>query len=247
MKNKDLKQIYDKGELNFHSGFNESMMLISMIDDWQGKSVLEIGCGEGHLCSILAYAGAEIYGIDYSEEQIKRAKGRYPKSPPYFSCDSPKVFDKKDIVVMQGVLEHFNHPWDDLSWIMDNLLTPDAGVCILSVPNWVNPRGYIYHTLRLLFNAKMSLTDIHFFLPDEFFEWAETKQDNIIDTSYGLRGVCGKYEIIMKSCDYSWAAGDEMIADLKERIPKAMDFRPPRTEHIEKLMDFAQRQAQTWA
>jgi hypothetical protein len=82
----------------------------------------------------------------------------------------------------------------------------------------------------------MSLTDIHFFLPDDFEQWnLKIDEDNICRE---------RYKIEMKSCDYSWAAGDEMIADLKERIPKAMDFRPPRTEHIEKLMDFAQRQAQ---
>ena len=229
MKNQDLKQIYDKGDLDFHSGFEESLMLISMIDTWQGLNVLEIGCGEGHLCSILSYAGANVTGIDYSENQIDRARNRYPatnyEAPVFMVADFKKDTQKYNVVVMQGVLEHFDCPWDDLSWIMDNLLEP-SGSCLLSVPNWVNPRGFIYHTLRLLFNAKMSLTDLHYFLPDDFEVW----NDN-------------RYHIEMKSCDYSWAAGPEMIADLKDRIPKAVNPTLWAPSELNSFLDYAERQA----
>ena len=92
MKNIDLKKIYDESKLNWHSGFNESMMLVQMIPKWQGLDVLEIGCGEGHLASILRYAGAKnIDAIDYSDEQIKRAKSNYPHSKIYFSVKTVQV------------------------------------------------------------------------------------------------------------------------------------------------------------
>lgn len=216
MKNTDLKQIYDKGDLDFHNGFEESLMLLSMIDSWQGLNVLEIGCGEGHLCSILSYAGADVIGIDYSANQISRAECNYPSLTLWNDDYKDWAYGKShpfDVIVMQGVLEHFDRPWDDLRWIMDNLLNP-SGSCLLSVPNWVNPRGYIYHTLRLLFDAKMSLTDLHYFLPDDFETWNTTAGDDL--------NAPQRYQIKMESCDYSWAAGPEMIADLKDRIPKAV-------------------------
>jgi len=242
--NEELKEIYDSGILNWHSGFEESLMLISMLDTWQGLNVLEIGCGEGHLCNILSYAGANVTGIDYSEKQIDRARKKYPlwEHPNlYFmeyhfkdisiingklSLYMPEIsVNLPDVVIMQGVIEHFDCPWDDLNWIMDNLLEP-SGSCLLSVPNWVNPRGFIYHTLRLLFDAKMSLTDLHYFLPDDFETW----NDN-------------RYHIEMKSCDYSWAAGPEMIADLKDRIPKALPKDPYDYINIPGFLTYAERQA----
>ena len=70
----------------------------------------------------------------------------------------------------------------------------------------IEHRGYIYHTLRLICGAKMSLTDLHFFLPDDFYDFAELHE----------------YEIEMRSSDYSWAAGQEMIDDFSDRIPKAL-------------------------
>jgi 2-polyprenyl-3-methyl-5-hydroxy-6-metoxy-1,4-benzoquinol methylase len=230
MKNKDLKQIYDKGELDFHSGFEESMMLVGMMDSWKGLNVLEIGCGEGHLCSILSYAGANIHGIDYSLEQVRRANKIYPELSIWQDNIKEIYTDLMpyDVVVMQGVLEHFDAPWDELNWIMDNLLTL-AGSCVLSVPNWVNPRGYIYHTLRLLLDARMSLTDIHFFLPDDFEQWKTAQGEMIYDSL--------KCQIQMTSCDFSWSYGTEMIDDLKERIPKALTFEHPGAIEIETYVE----------
>ena len=206
MKNIDLKKIYDESKLNWHSGFNESMMLVQMIPKWQGLDVLEIGCGEGHLASILRYAGAKnIHAIDYSGGQIKRAEENYPKLD-FFIGSFHLVNDYDyDVVVMQGVLEHLDKPWIELKEIMDRCLKPN-GKIILSVPHWINPRGFIYLALRLLFDAPMSLTDLHFFLPDDFDRFA--KQYNL--------------QMEFASCDNSWAAGDELLWDFADRIPKAM-------------------------
>lgn len=215
MKNKDLKPIYDSQKLNFHSGFNESQMIVGMLDSWQGLDVLEIGCGHGHLASILSYAGANVTAYDNSDEQINQARIRYNLPDLYFiPGDILNIYEevgKFDIVVMQGVLEHLDEPWQELDKIMENLLKPSGCVC-LSVPHWVNPRGYIYHALRLLFDAKMSLTDLHYFLPGDFKKYCS--RDTIPNV--------GTYQCQFYTCDKSWASGEEMIEDFRERLPKAL-------------------------
>jgi len=230
MKNEDLKQIYDSQELKFHSGYNESMMIVKMLDSWQGLDVLEIGCGHGHLASILSYAGANVIGVDYSLEQMAIAKNKYPgmKFIQILNLASLGTLEDGfqaaggvgkpwDVVVMQGVLEHLDEPWAELDKIMEQLLKPQ-GACCLSVPHWVNPRGYIYHTLRLLFNAKMSLTDLHYFLPGDFLKYCKTDTEYFkYEKGYG----CQFYH-----CDESWASGPEMLADFKKRLPKVFDQGP---------------------
>lgn len=207
--NKDLKEIYNSQELDFHSGFEESLMLANMLP-WKGKRVLEIGCGQGHLASILTYAGARVRGIDYAEEEIRVGLQRYPTLD--LEClDYKEVTDRYDAIILQGVLEHLDDPWLDLEEIILTNLK-DFGHVVLSVPNWINPRGYVYHTCRLL-GAKMSLTDLHWFLPGDFEKFCK-KHNHTVE--------------LMRSCDFSWSTGEEMVTDLKDRIPKAFrDAGPP--------------------
>ena len=168
-RNKDLKKVYDAGALNWHSGYEESQAIAGIVKHWKGKQVLEIGCGECNLASILAYAGAEVLACDYSPEQIKRARAKYQvQGLTMFAGSYRKIKRRFDIIVLQGVLEHFGEPGSDLKWITDKLLKGDAGTqVIISVPHWWNPRGFILHSLRLLLDAKISLTDLHYFLPGD--------------------------------------------------------------------------------
>ena len=101
----------------------------------------------------------------------------------------------------------------DIDNIMEKLLKP-SGICCLSVPHWVNPRGYIYHALRLLFDAKMSLTDLHWFLPGDFLKYCNTDMEGM---RYQKGYLCRFYH-----CDESWGAGEEMISDFRDRLPKAI-------------------------
>lgn len=204
-KNDDLKEIYNKGELQFYPGFNESMMLLQLInpDAWENKSVLEIGCGEGHLAAMIGYAGASVLGIDYAEEQIARANEFYKLQNVTFRV-SPVPYGKWDVIVMQGVLEHLDEPFSYLENLCRNHLLP-GGKIIFSCPNWLNPRGWVYHTCRILYGAKMTLTDLHFFTPGDFVNFARKMNAKISVTSI----------------DFELSQGKDMIKDLARRIPLA--------------------------
>ncbi len=75
----DLKshynQIYSKGVYSKHFTFKSHQEMMAIIEgaSWMGKRVLEIGCGEGDIASMIAIHGGGVWAIDYSEEAIKIA------------------------------------------------------------------------------------------------------------------------------------------------------------------------------
>lgn len=53
---------------------------IKLIDNVSGAKVLDLGCGEGESLQYLYNKGAkEIWGIDISDEQIRKAQSRFPQ------------------------------------------------------------------------------------------------------------------------------------------------------------------------
>jgi len=53
-----------------------SEILLSILGNVKGKKVLDAGCGAGRECEVLAKKGANVIGIDISEQMIKIAKER---------------------------------------------------------------------------------------------------------------------------------------------------------------------------
>ena len=52
---------------------------LQLLNDLPNSYVLDLGCGEGESLEYLYKKGAkEIWGIDISKEQIKKAKARFP-------------------------------------------------------------------------------------------------------------------------------------------------------------------------
>jgi trans-aconitate 2-methyltransferase len=84
--------LYD-GNLSFVWKYGESV--IKLLDPQPGEKILDLGCGTGHLTARIAQTGAEVYGIDSSEEMIGVARGNYPDIPFHvadarsFQLDSP--------------------------------------------------------------------------------------------------------------------------------------------------------------
>ena len=53
---------------------------INLFNDLQNKSILDLGCAQGKSLEYLLNKGAsEIWGIDISEEQIQKAKEKFPQ------------------------------------------------------------------------------------------------------------------------------------------------------------------------
>lgn len=109
--------------------------IIETIGPVEGMRLLDVGCGDGRLCYELSGKGAEITGIDFSEQAVAFARA-FCHECRFDICDIMKMSYKEefDIITMIEVLEHL--PFDIISPVIENLwqaLKPD-GRLVLSVP-----------------------------------------------------------------------------------------------------------------
>ena len=78
---------------------------------WEGKSVLEIGCGIGTDTKKFMNAGAKVWAVDSSEKSIEIADLRCPKA--MFYCQDAEAwlpYGPFDLIWSFGVLHHTPHP-----------------------------------------------------------------------------------------------------------------------------------------
>ena len=52
--------------------------LLPLLDPQSGESILDLGCGTGHLTARIADAGADVIGMDHSPEMVAQARATYP-------------------------------------------------------------------------------------------------------------------------------------------------------------------------
>lgn len=234
MKNKDLEQfyngVYKKGERKHYtsillSGDKVPPAKAEVLKEisWKGKTVLDAGCGTGELLYLISKKGAkQVLGIDYSKEAIDVAQETYHEKNLSFECtDISEIKGKKfDVITTLGTLEHVDDPLAVLRKLK-SLLAPH-GSLIVTCPNWVNPRGYMLQMLAQLFDAKITLADIHFFTPREFEHWA--KKLNM--------------HLAWKTVEQEWGHGQKCIADFKRRLPNVVrDSKLPTDQaHIDRFL-----------
>ena len=227
MRNSDLQQTYDgiykAGARKFHSysTFPESRLILEMLPSWAGLRVLEIGCGEGRLAALIGFAGAtHVDAVDYSQEAINVATSQIKLPNVAFQCrDYTEISDNYDVVVMQGVLEHLDKPFEALSEIMERNVG-QGGFLVTSSPSFINPRGYVWMTLQMLLDVPMSLTDIHFICPFDMREYAEEK---------GL-------ELEIRSTDFDWASGKRTVVDFNKRLRNALRDANLPNDRVDRLL-----------
>jgi trans-aconitate methyltransferase len=105
-------ELYDHNHA-FVFQYGES--LLEQLNVQQGETILDLGCGTGHLTHQIQSMGAEVIGLDASPSMIKMAKENFPET-----C----------FAVGDATSLHFNEPFDaifsnaTLHWILnqDDLL-----------------------------------------------------------------------------------------------------------------------------
>lgn len=245
MKNKDLKKIYNrifrKGERKHFtknlerrrglpSDEREALKEVS----WKRRRVLDVGCGTGLFAYEAAKRGAHAVGVDYSKEGITQAKKTYMHPNLEFRCEniftSKTLREKFDVVVSLGTLEHMDKPFEALKKFK-KLLRP-RGSIVLTCPNWVNPRGLILMTLLHLFDAPITLADLHYFSPHTFERWAK---------KLGMT-------LAWHTFDTERAAGKNLIKDFKKRLPNVLrDAKLPNNrKRVQSLLHWLEQEALTY-
>jgi 2-polyprenyl-3-methyl-5-hydroxy-6-metoxy-1,4-benzoquinol methylase len=113
-------------------------LLRDKIGSFEGKRVVDLGCGDGVLTYELFKNGAESYGVDLSDEAIKYAKQKHSSlgsNAQFFveSCTDTHFDDGFfDAVISSDVIEHLSNPGELLSEIQ-RLLKPN-GLAVISTP-----------------------------------------------------------------------------------------------------------------
>ncbi|MFA6039768.1 MAG: class I SAM-dependent methyltransferase [Candidatus Peribacteraceae bacterium] len=202
--------VYKKGERTHYTQFRlqkgdmpEEFRAVLGLLPWEGKEVLDAGCGTGDMCALIAAAGAaHVTGIDYAESAITEAKKKYGETGAIFLQKSIDEMEGEfDAVISLGTLEHMDDPLRTLRHLK-GLLKP-GGSLIVTCPNWLNLRGYVLQTLWHLFRAPITLADLHYLTPGDFEEWGK---------QLGMR-------LEWSTVDSDWGQGKKMVEDFKRRLP----------------------------
>ncbi len=124
----------------------------------QGKKVLELGCGPGHMSRVLKEElQCNVVGVEIDETAAQEAK-KYCNKVEICDLDHEdltRLFPQEqfDIILMADVLEHLKHPDKTLKQAKQ-LLTSDASL-VISVPN-VAHQGI----LACLMNGQFPYSDL---------------------------------------------------------------------------------------
>lgn len=107
-----------------------------------GKSVLDIGCGDGSLAKLLKAGGREVDGISISPSELEKAGAVLRKGYLYnLELGLPKEIpdDHYDMVICSHVLEHVAYP-DAVLKDIRRVLRP-GGQFIVALPNLFHYRS----------------------------------------------------------------------------------------------------------
>ncbi len=103
------------------------------------KSVLDYGCGAGFLIKHLLKENIDVYGLDFSEESVRKVNEKYQDNSHFKGAYTPIEFNsinrKFDIVFIIEVIEHLDD--EKLSQALGYIKTilAEGGKAIFTTPN----------------------------------------------------------------------------------------------------------------
>jgi SAM-dependent methyltransferase len=119
-------------ELNYQQNGRraaESILALLPSDwDWQGKRVLDFGCGPGRVVRHLATHGAELHCCDIHRPSVAWLAANSPDGVLAFECDELPPLDRPDqhfdLVYVVSVFTHLSDSWS--RWLLElhRLLVP---------------------------------------------------------------------------------------------------------------------------
>lgn len=103
-----------------------------------GMSVLEVGCGSGHLCRHVQQAGGRYTGMDFGVELLQKNRERFPKAR--FVPIGTELHETFDLVTSLYTIEHVVDPPAYLK-AMWRSCKPGGLLAVIS-PDFVDGDGY---------------------------------------------------------------------------------------------------------
>jgi SAM-dependent methyltransferase len=123
---------------------SHSLLLRALPSRGEGRTVLDVGCGNGYLASLLAERGYVVTGI----ERMVSYDHPFPAKVHLIVADLeaglPPLNSQFDYILCADILEHLRHPQALLAQVHN--VTRPGGRLIASLPN----SGNIYFRLNIL-------------------------------------------------------------------------------------------------
>ena len=146
----------------------------------EGKKVLDVGCGGGILAEALSELGANVTGIDASENTIGVAKShsRSIGSDVIYIQNTIEEFisshpnEKFDVITCLEMLEHVPSP-NEIIKSCSNLLKDDGNIFFSTINR--NPRSYLFAVIGAEYILNLLPKGTHdyekFIKPSELAKW----------------------------------------------------------------------------
>ncbi|AXK34591.1 class I SAM-dependent methyltransferase [Streptomyces armeniacus] len=106
-----------------------------VLDDGDGRRLLDFGCGSGLFLEVAEQAGFEAYGVDLSPDSVEQANKRLSTATAHFGApdDVPEIAAGGfDVITLWSVLAHLPRPLDDFSRFRE-LLAPGGVLLVFTV------------------------------------------------------------------------------------------------------------------
>lgn len=153
----------------FYRVFDHQKNLVDPVNDsfgFEGKKVLDFGCGTGALSIAMILRGAKVTGVDPTQASLEAAKCRAQYfqvsdsfTPQLISTNPGLAFDDKsfDIVISNSVFEFI--PYNRKDYIVDLLrIVKSSGLLIISTENGLFPVDYYTCQLFSRFRRKTAIS-----------------------------------------------------------------------------------------
>jgi len=183
--------------------------------DYKGKSVIDVGCGMGDLCIMLAKTGAQrVVGVDLSWDRIasarRKAVAENVQDRVTFECmnfvKEYQALDTFDIAFSQAAFEHILSPLDCLKKIYACL--SEGGVLgTIFGPLWSSPYGAHMYGFT-------SVPWVHFLFPERVVLRVRTERfrpDDPVERYEDVEGHLNRITV-QKFMQYATQAGFEVQA-----------------------------------
>lgn len=135
---KSYAHSYKKQELEFIKNKLKQKFKIVKDNVPDGKSFLDVGCGEGFALSYFFKEGYTVKGIDYSSAGVKKHNPDclgFLASGDLFGLLEKEIINKNkyDVIWLQNVLEHVLEPIELLNNLKE--IVSENGLVVVTIPN----------------------------------------------------------------------------------------------------------------
>ncbi len=168
---------------------------------------IEIGCGEGFVLASAVAKGWNVLGVDYQKTPVETfnpeiASNAISADPNVYLNELLDTKVKKDVIVLQNVLEHVLYP-EELLKKLQQLLSDD-GCLLVQVPN-------DFSDFQSLAKQKDLIDRDYWFLPPQHLNYFNEKNLPAVARSCGLEVVDGITDFPIEM--YLWGHSENYVTN----------------------------------